>query len=220
MPSHSTESKPDSVHSRLWGPVTNPQTYRNVAFLLLRLPLGVGYFTVFLTGLVVGVALTPLLVGIPILGFVFGLTDYASALEATVINRLLETEVEYMLTNDPTTEPLVSYIKGILTDPRSYLLVGYYLVSLFVGIGTFLFVVVVTSLGIALTVAPLVYTLPFTQYEIPLLASGGGPIFINTLPEAVVASVAGLAVLLAGIHGSNLLATAHSRVTVSLLTNR
>ncbi|SFS65320.1 Putative sensor [Halostagnicola kamekurae] len=220
MPSHSTEFTPDSGHKRLWSPVTDPQTYRNVAFLLLRLPLGVGYFTVFLTGLAIGVALTPVLVGIPVLGFVLGLTDYASTFEAKVISRLLGIEVGHTLVHDPTTEPLVSYIKTILTDPQSYLLVGYFLVSLFVGIGTFLFVVVVASLGMALIVAPLVYPLPFTQYEIPLFDSGAGPIVINTLPEAVVASLVGLAVLLVGFHGSNLLATAHGRVTAFLLANQ
>jgi len=109
-------------HSRPFSPVVIPQTYHNVA---------------------------PLLVSISILGFLLGLTDYASVFEATVVSRLLRFEVAQMSIYEPTTEPLVSYFQVTLTDPRSYLVVGYFFVSLFVGISTFLFVFVVASLGIA-----------------------------------------------------------------------
>ncbi|MFT4948969.1 MAG: hypothetical protein ACI9CA_001100, partial [Natronomonas sp.] len=56
-----------SVPGRVFGVVTDGMTYRRIVYLLLRFPLGMAYFTTFMTGLALGVALVPLGVGIPIL---------------------------------------------------------------------------------------------------------------------------------------------------------
>lgn len=214
------DSTSASGFGSLLAPVTDPQTYRNVGFLLLRLPLGTAYFTVFVTGLVLGASLTPLVVGIPIVGVVLGFGSYVGVFEARILNRFLGTNLTCSPAHDPMEEPLVPYVKATLTDPRSYFLVGYFLVSMFVGIGTFTVVVVVFTLGIALAVAPIAYPLPFVQYEAPQVDWAGGTVVIDTVPEALAASAVGVIVLLVGIYVSNALAAGHARMTAAVLSDR
>lgn len=216
MSARTSSSTLRSGGGRLLSPITDPQTYRNIAFLLLRLPFTIAYFTAFLTGVTLGVSLIPLVVGIPILGVVLGFAEYAARFEAAVCRRFLGQRITYTLRHNPGEDPLVPYLKSTLTDPRLYALVAYFLASQFIGIATFTLVVVVFTLGITLTVAPLAYPLPFTSYEAPQFDWAGGTVVIDTLPEALAASVVGLLVLFAGIHVSNALAVGHGKLTAAV----
>jgi hypothetical protein len=202
---------------RVLGSLCRPQTYRNVLFLLVRLPLGIAYFTTFFTGLVLGVVLTPLGVGIPFLGVVIGFSDYAGRLEATVTNRLLGTDLTYVPLHDPYEEPLVPYVKSTLTEPRSYLLVAYFLVSLAAGIGTFTLVLTAFTVGLVLLLAPAAAVNPGLDYTAPDPALTGGTIAIDTLPEGLVLSVVGLASLIVSVHVVNAIAAAHAKGTAAVL---
>jgi hypothetical protein len=198
-----------SLPKRILGVVADGETYRNLAYLLLRFPLGVAYFTTFVTALSLGVALTPLLVGIPILAGTLGLANYAGVLEVRLARGLLGVDATWEPT-DATDLPLWPYLKTVGTDPHNYLLVAYLLATFF--LGTSLFVVLVTGLVLAaaLAVAPLAYPLPFTNYEIPTSVTVGelsvGPVVVDTLPEALAASVVGVALGVALLHLSNGLA--------------
>ena len=48
------------------GVLTNSQTYKNLAYLLLSFPLGVFYFVFLITGISLGVSLAIIWIGIPI----------------------------------------------------------------------------------------------------------------------------------------------------------
>ena len=59
---HTTTASVDLDHRasrarRLFGVIVQPQSYRNVAYLLLGLPLGTMWFTVLVTGVAVGVSM-------------------------------------------------------------------------------------------------------------------------------------------------------------------
>lgn len=203
--------------SRFLGDLFRPRTYRSVLYLLIRLPLGIAYFTTFFTGLVLGVVLTPLGVGIPLLGVVIGSGDYAGRFEATVTNWLLGTDLGHVPIHDPHEKPLVPYVKAVLTEPRSYLLVAYFLVSLAVGVGTFTLVLSAVTVGLVLLLAPFAAVTPGTEYTIPGPTLTGGAIAIDTLPEGLVLSVLGLAVLLVSAHVANILASLHASGTAAVL---
>ena len=206
-----------SSRSGFLGALFSPQTYRSVLYLLVRLPLGIAYFTTFFTGLVLGVVLTPLGIGIPFLGVVIGFSDYAGRFEATVTNWLLGTDLAYAPIHDPHEEPLIPYVKATLTEPRSYLLVAYFLVSLAVGIGTFTFVLSAFTVGLVLVLAPVAAVTPGTEYTIPDPALTGSTIAIDTLPEGLALSVVGLAALVVSVHVANAVARAHARATAAVL---
>lgn len=54
----------------VFGPAVDPQSYLNIVYLLLGLPLGIGYFVFLVTGVSLGIGLSVIWVGIPILGLV------------------------------------------------------------------------------------------------------------------------------------------------------
>lgn len=203
------------------------ETYRNLAYLLARLPLAVVYFTTFVTGLSLGVSLVPLAVGIPILCGVLALGGYAGALEAWLLRQLRDSTVSY----DPVApgeSSVVEYLKTVATEPRHYLLVAFALASFAVGVPLFVAITVVFTLALVLIVAPAVFWIPGIEYEVtttgtvepgPTTVDTGSLVGtgIDTPPEALVASVLGVVVCVAGFHAVNLTAGLFGGATEWLL---
>ncbi|MFC7134255.1 MULTISPECIES: sensor domain-containing protein [Salinibaculum] len=217
MSAHTTSTgSPQSLPDRLLGPVTDRQTYRNLVYVLLRFPLGVAYFTVFLTGLTVGLALTPLLVGIPLLVGVLAGATFAAAFEAHLARELLGVDVSYEPLT-PAGDSLVPYAKELVTDVRTYLLVAYFFATFGIGLATFVAVVTLVVLAAVLAVAPLTYWLPFTEYRL-FVVDGVGRVAIDTLPEALVASAVGIALFVVALHAFNVLARVLGAVTKTVLS--
>jgi hypothetical protein len=219
MTAHTTPSQPDSsLLIRVFGPLTDRQTYLNLTYLLLRFPLGIAYFTVFLTGFLLGGVLLITVVGLPILGLTLGLATYVATFEARLTRRLLGVEVSYEA-RDPTAESLVSYLKAVVTNPRNYLLVGYFFATFGIGIGLFVLLTLLVTVAGALAVAPLTYWLPWVQYQFGLTdVVSTGRVVIDTLPEALVASVVGMTLFTVSVHIWNLLARVLGRLTQVVLS--
>lgn len=210
-----------STGGRLFGVVTDERTYRSLAYLLLRFPLGVAYFVTFVTGIAVGVALVPLAVGVPVLGAVLGLADHVGLVEAALLRRLFDREVRWAPA-DPGELPVLVYLETVATDPRVYALLVFSLASFFVGVAAFVVVVTLLALSVALALAPLLYWLPGVQFGGPELAGGawlvGGS--VDSLPEALVASVVGLALGLASLHLFDAAGRLLARVVEAVLTRQ
>lgn len=68
--------------------VTRGETYRHLLYLATALPLGMVYLTILVAGLGLGLALTPLVVGVPILVGVFLLVGLASLRVISAVARL------------------------------------------------------------------------------------------------------------------------------------
>jgi hypothetical protein len=216
-----------SLVRRALGVGFRSETYRNLAYVLARFPLGITYFTVFVTGLSLGLSLVPLLVGVPILCGVLALGGYVGVVEAWLLRHLRGSEVAYDHT-DPAELPVAEYLKTVATDPRNYLLVGFALASFVVGINLFVALTVVFTLALVLVVAPVAYWIPGVEYEVTnaepvelwstsvdttaLVGTG-----IDTLPEALLASLLGVIVCLVGLHGVNLVAALLGGATERLL---
>jgi len=221
-----------SVPRRIVGVVAAERTYRNLAYLFLRFPLGIAYFSLFLTGVTLGIVLVPLLVGIPILVGVLGAADYAGVIEARIAAALLDVDATW----EPTDVGELSafgYAKTVVTTPRNYALVVYFLAQFLVGMVAFIALTTGLVLPLALLIAPLVYWLPGVRYQLlggdgsmitlgPMtmetsVGSGGfDVIVIDTLPEALVGSVVGVLVLLVALHLFNAVASLLGRLTVAL----
>jgi len=198
-----------------------------MGYLLTRFPLGIAYFTVFVTGLSLGLSLVPLLVGIPILGGVLALGGYVGTAEAWLLRQFRDSTV----THDPTSPdelPATEYLKTVATEPRNYLLVAFVLASFVVGINLFVAITVVFTLALTLVVAPAVYWIPGIEYDVTNVGTlevgsvsvdtaalvGAG---IDTLPEALLASLLGVVVCLVGLHAVNVTARLLAGATERLL---
>jgi hypothetical protein len=77
----------------LIGVIADPQSYLNIVFLLLGLPLGVAYFVFLVTGISVGFALTVVWVGVPILALVLFGSWAMCKFERGLANVLLKQDI-------------------------------------------------------------------------------------------------------------------------------
>lgn len=216
---------------RVFGVALTERTHYNLAYLLLRFPFGIAYFVLFFTGLVLGIALIPLVIGVPILVGLLGVSNHAGAIEADVATRFLAVEVAYEPT-DPSELSILAYLKTIVTDLRNYLFLGYFLGQSLVGTVIFVALTIGVVVPLALVVAPLVYWVPGVRYQVVsdgftidfgllTVTNSAVPIgldatVIDTLPEALLASVLGVVILLVMVRVFNGVARALGWLTVAL----
>ena len=217
-----------SLVSRVFGVGFRRDTYANLAYLLARFPLGIAYFTVFVTGLSLGFGLIPVIVGIPILAGVLALAGYVGVIEAELLSRLYGWNVSHDVP-DPGELSMTEYLKAVATTPQNYLLVLFALGSFVIGVQLFVAITVVFTFALALVAAPLLYGVPGFNYNltqatgtvdvgtVTLDAGSFAGTSINTLPEALVASVLGAVVCLIGLHAFNLTAWVLSTLTKRLI---
>jgi len=221
-----------SIPERFFGVTTDRETYRYLAYVLVRFPLGIAYFTTFLTGLVLGFVLVPLGVGIPLLAIVLGVADHAALVEAALLRRLLGREVQWAPT-DPNELPVWPYLKTAATDGRNYLLLVYFMATFWIGTLSFVLATVLLTLSVVYLVAPLVFWLPGVQYgAVDGTVVELGPSTVTTdhtivdaftvtsLPEALVASLFGGVTLIIALHVFRLLGRGLAGLTARLLAPR
>lgn len=209
----------------VFGVAADPQTYKNLLYLLVRFPLGIAYLTVFVTGIAVGVSLVPLLVGIPILAGVLTAAGYVGAVEAFLLRTLLGRAVTWS-TVDPSETPVVPYLKQVATTPENYLLLILAFVSFATGNALFVALVVGFALSLSLVIAPATYWMDGVQYfnapesiDVGFMTISEEQLLIETLPEAFLVSLIGIVLTVVGLHLVNLTTRGYAEVTESLLSS-
>ena len=80
--------------------VANPQSYLNIVYLLLGLPLGIAYFVFLVTGISVGFSLVVIWVGVPILALVLLGSWAMCRFERVLANTLLKEDIPAMFRED------------------------------------------------------------------------------------------------------------------------
>jgi hypothetical protein len=198
-----------SALGRFFGVAVDPQTYRNLAYLLLTFPLGILYFTVLWGGGAAGVSTIPILVGIPILVAVLAVAVYLADLESRLARGLLGTDVTYE-TPQPGDETLGEYVKRLALSPRSYLAVVYLLSKFIVGLASFIALTFASVLSTVLVLAPVLYSRPGVSYQF-------GVTTIETLPAALGASAVGVLLAFVSLHLFNVAAWALGEYTEVML---
>ncbi|ELZ96872.1 hypothetical protein C440_03823 [Haloferax mucosum ATCC BAA-1512] len=91
------EARPSTVPTairQMFGVVTDGQSYKNIAYLLLSFPLGSFYLVALVAGLGLGISLPLTLVGLPLLFGVLYLGRLLAAGERRLAERLLGLEIE------------------------------------------------------------------------------------------------------------------------------
>ncbi|WP_276258778.1 sensor domain-containing protein [Haloglomus litoreum] len=215
-----------------------PRTYGNLAYLALQFPLGVAYFTTLITLLALGVGLSVVLVGVPlVLGTLVLVTGLVSV-EPVLADRLLSVDVHARPAPVDVDDGVVAYARGLVLDPGSYVGLAFLLTKLFVGIVTFTLLTFFTSLTAALLAAPFLYdhpgsyrffydtTLTFApeiRFVQDLWSVTFAPVVtlsqwnVDTLGEALVVAAFGLVVLVVSLHVLNALARGLGVVTAWVL---
>ena len=163
----------DSMVGRFFGVIAEPQSYLNILFLLLSLPLGIAYFAFLVAGFAVGFGLTVIWVGIPILMLVFLGSWALCQFERVLTNTLLKLEIPPWPTRKVSGEPLGEganlssierlfvgawrRLKSHLSDRLTWTGIFYLLLRFPTGIGSFVIAVVLISVVGSLLGAPAYY---------------------------------------------------------------
>jgi hypothetical protein len=140
---------------RFFGVVAQPQSYLNVAYLILGLPLGIVWFTVLVTGVAVGTSiLVVALAGIPCLVGLWYVTRSLANLERGLANVLLGTS----LVADPMDAPtgnLWRRLRTMTSDTGRWREVAYLMARFPAGVATFVVAVSCLTISTAIVYAPL-----------------------------------------------------------------
>jgi hypothetical protein len=203
---------------RFIGAPFRTDTYANLLYLLCAFPLGVAYLVLVVTGFSIGIATSPLLVGIPILVAVIAGTAVLGALEAQLTSRLLGIETalpETLREENPDgirriENGPIDTLLDLFTAPTTWTTLVLLLLKFVYGIVVFTILVSAAALTVGFVSAPLVYDHPDVSYTIGVYA-------IETLSEAFGLAVVGVLVGFVSIHLLNGLATAGGFLTATLL---
>jgi hypothetical protein len=183
------------VLGSLAGAPVRAGTYRNLAYLVLSFPLGIGYFTFVVAGLSAGVALVPVLVGVPLLVGVLIGAYWVVSFDRWLATRLLGADVPPVEVPDLGDGGFVDSVRALVTAPLTWIGLGYLLARFAVGVGAFVLLTVVVVVPATLLAAPLVYE--ESAYVL-------GPwVTVDTLGEALGTAVLGLVLVPIGLAACN-----------------
>ena len=215
------------VGRRFLGAPLRSRTYRNLLYLLLAFPLGIVYFVGLLTGTAVGTGLLLTWVGLPILLATLAGAAVAAGIEARLASRLVGVDaavpafLREFSVRDGVALPGDGFVDAtcrLVTAPSTWTSVVLLVYKFVVGLVSFVAVVTVGSITIALLAAPLVYDASGA------LATGGaggqyriGSWMVNSLPEALAVAGMGVLALIVGLNLLNGLARFQARSVASIL---
>jgi hypothetical protein len=227
LPSETRSSPTDSLLAALRAVLGVPfrrRTYGNLAYLTLQFPLGVAYFTTLVTLLALGVGLSVVLVGVPLLLGTLVLVTGLVRLETVLADTLLSADVDSRPAAIDLSDGGLAYVTDLLLDGGTYVGLVFLLGKLFVGVVTFTLLTFFTSLTGALLAAPFLYdrpgsygffydtTLTFApeiRFVQDLWSVTFAPVVtlsewnVDTLGEALVVAAFGLVVLVVSLHVLN-----------------
>lgn len=141
---------------RFFGVLARPQSYRNIAYLLLGLPLGTLWFSVLVTVASVSVSLLVLaLIGIPMLIGMWYAVRACANVERGVANVLLDQDIDYRPMAAGVTGNLWVRLREMSRDRVRWREFGYLMLRFPAGIATFTAATVALSVPLWLIWTPL-----------------------------------------------------------------
>ena len=186
------------------------RTYLNIAYLLLAFPLGLVYFGFLAIGLAVGFTLLLALIGIPILLLVHLAAWVLMNLERWLAIRLLGVDIPPLSPVDPQG-PMWRRLVGKATHPSTWTGMFFLLAKLPLGLVSFLLTVVLLSVSIAFTAAPVLHLV----FAIPV-----GPWSVDSLGESLLLVPLGVVVAVLSVNALNYAASLHGRFARLMLGER
>lgn len=199
--------------------VTRPfcrQTWMELAYLLLGLPVGVVTFTVVVTGVALGVLLLITLVGIPVLVA----TAYADRGLAWLERRRAALVLGRPISDPPYRRPerpgALAWLKALAVDPQTWKEAAWMVVVFAVGLVGFVAAVVLWGAGLWAVTFP-VYWWALPHHALPQVAGEGDELALDTWPLALAVGACGLALLVVTPWACSLLAQGQARLARVLL---
>ena len=180
------------------------RTYTNLLYLALSFPMGLMYFIFLTVGIPLGVGLTLVWIGIPILALVFAGSWGLAAMERQLAIHALGAPVPPM--SQPavelaqTPQPVWERVKAFFSNPVTWKGMAFLLLKLPLGIVSFISVVFLLSVSLAFLVTPFVW-----QWGMDFEADGV-ILLVDTWGEAWLCGLFGLGLLFVSLNLLNGLA--------------
>ena len=194
--------------------VTRPfrlQAWKELAYLLLGLPVGVVTFTVVVTGVALGVSLLITLVGIPVLVA----TAYADRGLAWLERRRAALVVGRPISDPPYRRPerpgALAWLKALAVDPQTWKEAAWMVVVFAVGLVGFVVAVVLWTVALWAVTFP-VYWWALPHDALPQVGGEGDELALDTWPLAIAVGACGLVLLVVSPWVCSLLAQGQARL--------
>ena len=207
----------ENVAFDFFGVFKRKQTYLNVLYLFMSFPLGILYFVFLITGLSLGLGLTPILLGIPIIYFVFIASKSLMVFERRMAALLLGISFNEGQFDSKQSTRFFTRLKNEFFDMNSWKALVYLGGKFFAGILAFVLCVTLLSVSLAFILSPLVVEVVLND----ALISGSiqytflsSYLNLNMSPfeESLIVMVIGFVLLYGSLHFFNLLAYINAKV--------
>ncbi len=177
-----------------FGVVARPQTWLNLVYLLLAFPLGLAYFIVLVVGLSVGISLTIVVVGIPILIGLIILWRQLANLERVQARGLLGLDLPSSRLPWGDRRGFWAKIGALLADRTTWLDLFFLVVKFPLGIISFVLAVTGLAMSVGFIAAPI-----FQQFDVLTVGNQR----IDSWPYALALVPVGILALFASLHVLN-----------------
>lgn len=140
---------------KFFGVGADPRAYASLFYMLLSLATGIFYFVWAVAGLSISIGTSILVFGLAFAVLFFGTVRVLSLVEGRIIEVMLGERMPRRPVYAARGTPVMTRIKGMFTDPRTWSTILYMLLMLPLGIVYFTIAVTGTVLSLALMVAPI-----------------------------------------------------------------
>lgn len=206
-----------SLFEQFFGVIARGQTWLNFLYLFLAFPLGLIYFIYLTVGISVGVGTIIIWIGILILALVIAGWWLMAGFERVMAMSLLRVDIPPMSTDKTEiADTSLAKLGAYLSNPVTWKGLAYLLVKFPLGILSFVVLVTLTVTTVVLISAPIVF--PFFNPVVDLWNNTS--IVVDTLAEASVCFVVGLALLFVSLHIFNGLAWISGQFAKVMLGNK
>ena len=191
--------------TKVFGPVITPRTYLRALHLLLIFPMGIAYFVGLVVTLTIGGVMIWTIVGPVVLIVALYFTRWAGDVEAWLIRHVTQIELRRPPTAIEMGQSFRSQLYTRLIDRNTWTGLLYLFAQFPIGIGTFVSMAVVSSVGIAFVGAPIALAVSDAKFEF-----GGVIPDIDTVNKGLILVPIGLLVLFVGVHFVNVASALHA----------
>jgi hypothetical protein len=204
---------------RFFRVMLSKQAYLNLLYLLAAFPLGIFYFVFLISGISTGISLVIIWVGVPILLLV-GIAWWALAnLERIMAIHLLKEDIPAIVIPSSVGMDIWARFKRYFENPVTWKSLLYLFLKFPLGIFTFVVLVTMISLTLALLAMPFLYE--FMQYSQAGIYLGTNLPFwrIDSMGDALIVALIGLMFWPVTLHVSNGLAWVHAKFARVMLSD-
>jgi uncharacterized membrane protein len=185
---------------RFFGVAADPRAYAALFYMMLSLATGIFYFVWAVTGISLSVGLSILIFGLAFAVLFFGTVRVLSLVEGRIIEVMLGERMPRRPVYAERGKPVMTRIKEMFTDPRTWSTLLYMLLMLPLGIVYFTIAVAGTASSLALMVAPIALILRGLGF----VGTGGiyidGEYVVPPLIALPLSFLAGVVLLFAMLH--------------------